>query len=172
MLARAEPFDIAVPEDALEDLRSRLRATRWPPPAPDAPWRQGTDLEDLQNLVACWAGGFDWRAQERCLNDFAHHRVELDGLVIHLVHERALDGAGIPLILSHGSPRTFLQYLPLVPLLTDPTAHGIAGPSFWIVGKWRASTDSAGVPEARITRDELLTKRGVPRPRCSERSAS
>ena len=93
----AEPFSIRVDEEVLTDLRSRLRATRWPDPAPGAPWEQGTDLEYLREVVAYWAEAFDWRAQERALNAFAHFRVDLDGVRIHFVHERAAGGEGVPL---------------------------------------------------------------------------
>jgi pimeloyl-ACP methyl ester carboxylesterase len=80
-----------------------------------------------------WADDFDWRAQERRLNGFKQFRTEIDGLKIHFVHEKAVNGQGIPLILTHGWPSTFVEYLPLVPLLTDPAAHGIDGPAFDVV---------------------------------------
>jgi pimeloyl-ACP methyl ester carboxylesterase len=111
-----EPFSIRVDEDTLTDLRARIRHTRWPDPAPGEPWSQGTDLDYLRGLLAYWADGFDWRARERELNAFAHFQTDLDGVRIHFVHER---GGGIPLILTHGWPSCFLEYLPLVPLLRD-----------------------------------------------------
>ena len=129
----AEPFSIAVGEDVLSDLRARLRQTRWPPPAPGAPWEQGTDLESLRRLVEYWADGYDWRARERELNRFHHFRAQIDGVAIHFVHERARSGSGVPLVLTHGWPSAFVEMLPLVPLLTDPAAHGIAGPAFDLV---------------------------------------
>ena len=133
MSTRIDQFAIHVAGDVLDDLRARIRATRWPEPSPDERWHQGTDLDYLRDLVAYWADGFDWRAQERRLNAFAQFRAELDGVLIHFVHERAADGEGIPLILSHGWPSTFVEYLPMVPLLTDPAVHGIEGPSFDLI---------------------------------------
>jgi pimeloyl-ACP methyl ester carboxylesterase len=114
-----EPFSIRVDDEVLADLRARIRNTRWPDPAPGPAWSQGTDLAYLRDLLAYWADGFDWRARERELNAFAHFRAELDGVRVHFVHARARGGDGIPLILTHGWPSTFLEYLPLVPLLTD-----------------------------------------------------
>lgn len=128
-----EPFAIRVPDKVLTDLRARLRGTRWPDPAPGPPWDQGTDLAYLRRLTAYWADEFDWRAAERRLNDFHHFQANLDGLHIHFIHERAVGGQGIPLILSHGWPSSFVELLPLVPLLTDPSAHGIDGPAFDLV---------------------------------------
>jgi pimeloyl-ACP methyl ester carboxylesterase len=127
------PFSIHVEAEILSYLRERIRATRWPDPAPGPAWSQGTDLEYLKQLLAYWGEGFDWRARERELNAFHHFRAELDDVHIHFVHERARHGQGIPLILTHGWPSTFAELLPLVPLLTDPGAHGIDGPAFDVV---------------------------------------
>jgi pimeloyl-ACP methyl ester carboxylesterase len=114
-----EPFTIAVADEVLSDLRARLRDTRWPEPAPGRPWEQGTDLAYLRDLVAYWIDGFDWRARERELNALHHSHATIDGTRIHFVHERAPGGDGIPLILTHGWPSSFLEVLALVPLLSD-----------------------------------------------------
>ena len=127
------PFTISVPDEVLSDLRTRIRNTRWPDQAPGAAWAQGTDLEYLKRLLSYWANGFDWRAQERRLNTFKHFRAELGAIHVHFVHERAREGNGIPLILTHGWPSSFLELLPLVPLLTNPKANGIDGPAFDLV---------------------------------------
>jgi pimeloyl-ACP methyl ester carboxylesterase len=128
-----EPFALAIDEEILADLRARIRATRWPEPAPGELWSQGTDLTYLREVLAYWADAFDWRARERELNALQHFRAEIDGLRVHFVHERARGGDGVPLILTHGWPSSFLELLALVPLLTDPAAHGIDGPAFDVV---------------------------------------
>jgi pimeloyl-ACP methyl ester carboxylesterase len=132
---RIEPFRIEVADSTLVELHDRIARTRWPDPAPGPTWEQGTDLDFLRGIVGYWADGFDWRAQERWLNSFAHYRAEIDGLLVHFVHERSHDRPwrGIPLILTHGWPSSFIEYLPLVPLLTDPATHGIDGPSFDVI---------------------------------------
>ncbi len=130
---RAEQFDVRVSDEVLADLRARILNTRWPGAAPGAAWGQGTDLGYLQDLLGYWADGFDWRAQERWLNGFGHFRAGIDGVRVHFVHERARSGRGIPLILTNGWPSCFAEFLPLVPRLTDPAAHGIDGPGFDVV---------------------------------------
>jgi len=127
------PFSIQIEEEILSDLRERIRKTRWPDQSPGAAWEQGTDLVYLRQLLAYWADEFDWRARERELNAADHFRAELDGAHIHFVHERAKNGQGIPLILTHGWPSTFAELLPLVPFLTDPEAYGIEGPAYDVV---------------------------------------
>jgi len=103
-----------------------LRATRWPDTPQDAGWSLGTDLGYLRGLVAYWADGFDWPAQEAALARLPRFRVPLGGIGIHFVHVRAAGPAGraLPLILSHGWPDSFWRYLKVIPLLTDPGAHG------------------------------------------------
>ncbi len=112
----------------LHDLRARLRATRWPDAPDDAGWSLGTDVGYLRELVAYWADGFDWPAQEAALARLARFRALLGDLRIHFAHVRAVPTAptrrALPLILSHGWPDSFWRYTKVIPLLTDPGAHG------------------------------------------------
>ena len=130
---KVQPFSIQIQQDVLTDLRARIRSTRWPDSLPGVGWEQGTDLKYLQSLLSYWAVGFDWRKQEIELNRFQHFGAKLDGIHIHFVHERARIGQGIPLILTHGWPSTFVEVLPLVKFLIDPNSHGIEGPAFDVV---------------------------------------
>ena len=98
--ARPGPFTPQTAPAALEDLRTRLRATRWPDTPEDAGWSLGTDLAYLRDLVAYWAAGFDWPAQEAALARLPHFLVPLGGLRIHVVHVRAAAAAGPVLPLS------------------------------------------------------------------------
>ena len=101
----------------------------------------------------CWPGGptSSTGAQERDLNTFSHFRAKLDGVRIHFVHQRAKDGQGLPLILSHGWPSTFVELLPLVLLLTDLQAHGIDGPAFDVVIPSLPGYGWSGPPEPAST---------------------
>jgi pimeloyl-ACP methyl ester carboxylesterase len=120
---RPEPFTLRTAPAALEDLRARLRATRWPDAPEDAGWSMGTDLAYLRELVAYWADGFDWPAQEAALNRLPRFRAPVGDLGIHFVHARAA-GPALPLVLGHGWPDSFWRYTKVIPLLTDPGAHG------------------------------------------------
>ncbi|WP_425955402.1 epoxide hydrolase family protein [Xylanimonas sp. McL0601] len=122
-----EPFTPRTDRAAIEDLRARLRATRWPDAPEDAGWSLGADVDYLRELVAYWADGFDWASQERAFAQDPHFRVTVGGLGIHYVHVRAAGAptsAALPLVLCHGWPDAFWRYLKVVPLLTDPGAHG------------------------------------------------
>jgi pimeloyl-ACP methyl ester carboxylesterase len=118
-------FTLTTPDGALDALRDRLRATRWPQPLLDAAgWELGTDEAYLRELVAYWADDFDWPAQEAALNELPHRRATVDGVGIHFIHAPAASVSGFPLVLSHGWPDSFWRYLKVIPLLTDPAAHG------------------------------------------------
>ena len=80
-----EPFRVDVPGEVLDDLRDRLRRTRFPNQVDGAGWDQGTDLSYLQELVAYWADEFDWRAAEARINAFPQVTTTVDGQRIHLV---------------------------------------------------------------------------------------
>jgi len=123
---RPEPFVPQTVPAALEDLRVRLRATRWPDTPEDASWSLGTDPAYLRKLVAYWADEFDWLAQEAALARLPRFRVQLGGLGIHFVHARAAAQTEpvLPLVLCHGWPDSFWRYTKVISLLSDPGAHG------------------------------------------------
>jgi pimeloyl-ACP methyl ester carboxylesterase len=118
------PFTIDVPDDTLADLKRRLAHTRWPDEVSGAGWDYGTNLAYLRELCAYWREGFDWRAQERALNQLPQFRATVDGLGIHLVHVRGRGPDPFPLLITHGWPSSFIEFRKLIPLLADPAAHG------------------------------------------------
>ncbi|HWI01900.1 MAG TPA: alpha/beta fold hydrolase, partial [Propionibacteriaceae bacterium] len=113
-----QPFEINIEPAVLADLRNRLRGTRSPDEIDSAGWDYGMNGSVLRSFVHTWAEEFDWPAQQIRLNQYPHLRVDLDGLGVHALHARAVDGAGLPLVLLHGWPSSFVQMLPIVPLLT------------------------------------------------------
>ena len=118
------PFRVDVPEQALDDLRRRLAATRWPEAETVDDWSQGVPLAYLQELCAHWRDAYDWRVVERRLNALPQLRANLDGLWIHALHVRSPHDDALPLVLTHGWPGSVLEFLDVVGPLTDPAAHG------------------------------------------------
>ncbi len=128
------PFRIAIPDADLDDLRARLRRTRWPDEVNDAAWSYGTAQAALRDLVGYWAEGFDWRAQEARLNELPQFMADIDGAAVHFVHVRGAGPNSLPLVLTHGWPGSFVEMRRILPLLTDPAAHGgDAGDAFDVV---------------------------------------
>lgn len=118
------PFTINIPDAAIADLRGRLLRARWPDEINDDTWDWGTRAETLRRFVDHWATGYDWRACEAALNTLPQFRAEVDGLNIHFVHVRGKGPNPHPLIITHGWPGSFVEMHQIIPLLTDPAAHG------------------------------------------------
>jgi pimeloyl-ACP methyl ester carboxylesterase len=124
MTDKPQPFSLSVPQAQLADLRARLLNTRWPADLGNDDWRYGVNRDYLQDLVAYWVDGYDWRAQEAAINALPHYKVEIDGLPIHFVHVRGKGPAPRPLILTHGWPSTFWDLRKMIGPLADPAAYG------------------------------------------------
>jgi pimeloyl-ACP methyl ester carboxylesterase len=118
------PFTIETPEADLEDLRARIRATRWPEKEPVEDHSHGVRLETMQKLAHYWLNGYDWRKCEARLNALPQFITRIDGLDIHFIHVRSKHEDALPLLVSHGWPGSVIEQLKIIDPLTDPTAHG------------------------------------------------
>jgi pimeloyl-ACP methyl ester carboxylesterase len=119
-----DAFKIAAPDADLEDLKRRLRATRWPERECVDDWSQGLPLPYAQEVCAYWLDKYDWRAREARLNRFAQFRTAIDGLGIHFIHMRSPHTNAMPLVITHGWPGSIVEFHKVIEPLTNPTAHG------------------------------------------------
>lgn len=123
-MSEIRPAQIAIPQAEIDDLRRRLDAARWPERETVGDWSQGTPLSALQDLVAYWRDGYDWRRCEAQLNGFDPCRTEIDGLDIHFLHLRSPHPQAVPLILTHGWPGSVIEFMAVIAPLADPVAYG------------------------------------------------
>ncbi len=123
-MSEVHPFEIAIDDEVLRDLRERLARTRWPDQLPDTGWEYGTNLEELKELCAYWQEKYDWRAHEAALNRFDHFTTEIEGQRLHFVHQRSKHEDALPLLITHGWPGSIFEFTEILPMLTDPEAHG------------------------------------------------
>jgi pimeloyl-ACP methyl ester carboxylesterase len=163
------PFTISVPEEEVEDLRSRLRRTRWPEPATVDDWSQGAPLDYAREVCGYWADTYDWRRCETGLNSAANFVTELGGLDIHFQHIRSRHEDAMPMIVTHGWPGSVLEFQKVIGPLTDPTVHGgTAGDAFHLVLPslpgfgWSAKPATAGTGVEVIAEmwDQLMVRLG------------
>ena len=117
-------FHISVPQEAIDDLRARLRATRFPNQQPVKDWSQGVPLAHAKSLVEYWESGYDWRRFETELNSFPNFRTSIDGLGIHFIHVRSPHPDALPIVLTHGWPGSIVEFMKIIRPLTNPTEHG------------------------------------------------
>jgi pimeloyl-ACP methyl ester carboxylesterase len=118
------PFKVQVPQAALEDLRRRINATRWPDRETVSDQSQGAQLAKVQELVRYWGKGYDWRKIEARLNALPQFTTKIDGVDIHFIHVRSRHENALPVVISHGWPGSVIEQLKIIGPLTDPTAHG------------------------------------------------
>src|SRR6202171_4434594 len=118
------PFTVQVPQAALNDLRRRIAATRWPDRETVEDFSQGVQLEKLKPLVQYWGTQYDWRKAEAKLNALPQFVTTIDGVDIHFIHVRSRHPNALPLIITHGWPGSVIEQLKVIAPLTDPTAHG------------------------------------------------
>ena len=117
-------FQIAATDAQLEDLRRRLRETRWPERECVDDWSQGLPLVYAKEVATYWLEKYDWRAREALLNRFPQFKTEIDGLKIHFIHARSPHADATPLVVTHGWPGSIVEFQKVIEPLTNPTAHG------------------------------------------------
>ena len=119
-----EPFSVSVPQHAIDGLEQRLELTRWPERETVGDWSQGVPLKKAQALIAYWRDQYDWRQFESRVNAFPHYRTQIDGLGIHFIHVRSPHPNALPIILTHGWPGSFVEFMEVIGPLSDPTRFG------------------------------------------------
>ena len=119
------PFTVPiVPQAALDDLRRRIAATRWPEKETVADQSQGVQLATMQKLASYWGKDYDWRKCEAKLKALPNFITTIDGLDIHFIHVRSKNPNALPMIVTHGWPGSIVEQLKIIDPLTNPTAHG------------------------------------------------
>ena len=167
-----DAFRIAVPDEALADLRERLARTRWPEDPAGPGWDRGAPVEHVRALAERWADGYDWRAWEARLNGWPQLATEIDGTRIHAAHVRSPEPGAFPLLVSHGWPGSIAEFLDVAGPLTDPRAHGgDPADAFHLVMPslpgfaWSGPTPDTGWTPRRMARAfaELMARLGYDR---------
>ena len=118
------PFRAHIAQTEIEELRRRIRDTRWSDKETIADASQGLRLAELQGIVRHWGKGYDWRKAEAKLNSYPQFTTKIDGLDIHFIHVRSRHRNALPVVITHGWPGSVFELIKVVGPLTDPTAHG------------------------------------------------
>jgi microsomal epoxide hydrolase len=116
---RTTPFTVAVSEDVLADVQSRLART-----GGRGQWGFGSSLTYMQRLVDHWRERYDWRRWEAAINRFSQQIVTIDGIGIHMIAEPGSGANPLPLVLTHGWPGSFVEYLDIIEPLAHPERFG------------------------------------------------
>jgi epoxide hydrolase len=166
------PFRINVSTAVLKDLKDRLARTRFPSEIEKSNWEYGADLAYVRELVTYWRTSFNWREQERKLNQFPQFMTTIDGVDVHFVHQRSSHASATPLVMIHGWPGSFFEFTKVIGPLTEPTQFaGTAGDAFHVVALslpgygFSGKPRSGGYSPARIARivAQLMARLGYTR---------
>ena len=111
-------FKVNIPQSELDDLKARLKNTRWPGEAQGSDWSYGTSEAYMKNLVNYWLTSYDWRKQEAALNKYPQYIADVDGIKIHFQYIKGSGKNSKPLILTHGWPDSYYRFHKIIPLLT------------------------------------------------------
>ncbi|MET0326526.1 MAG: epoxide hydrolase, partial [Ilumatobacteraceae bacterium] len=129
MTGHLQPSPIAISDEQLEDLRDRLRRTRWPDKETVDDWSQGIPLSYVQELCATWVDDYDWRRVETELNGYEQLRFTPeagapDRLGIQVLHAPSPEPDALPVVFTHGWPGSVVEFLDVIAPLRDPRQHG------------------------------------------------
>jgi pimeloyl-ACP methyl ester carboxylesterase len=119
-----ETFRVDFPDEQIDDLRSRIQATRWPDKELVEDASQGVQTKMLQELARYWGTDYDFGRLEGRLNALPQYKTEIDGLGIHFIHIKSEHEDALPIIITHGWPGSVVEMLEIIGPLTDPTSYG------------------------------------------------
>src|SRR6266436_2504073 len=117
-------FQIHVAQSEIAALRERLLSVRWPDEVNDEVWSYGMQRAYLQELVSYWRDTFDWPQREASINELDQFLIDIDGLDLHFIHQRSTHKDATALLLTHGWPGSIVEFLEVIPRLTDPERFG------------------------------------------------
>ena len=118
------PYHIKVSDAALNDLRQRIKSTRWPDKETVNDETQGVQLGTMQKLAKYWGTDYNWRKVEGKLNALPQFMTTIDGVDIYFIHVRSKNKNALPIIITHGWPGSIIEQMKIIGPLTDPVAYG------------------------------------------------
>ncbi|KAL6240140.1 hypothetical protein BDW75DRAFT_197076 [Aspergillus navahoensis] len=142
------PFRIAIPDEQLSDFKTLLRLSKIAPQTYEnlqEDRRYGVTHEWMSKMKEEWLNSFDWRAVEEHANSFPQYTTEVEGLTIHFAALFSENTDAVPIVLLHGWPGSYFEFLPLLQLFKDEYSPSTL-PYHLIVPSLPGYTFSSGPP--------------------------
>ena len=114
-----KPFTVKVEDSVITDLKERLKKTRLQDSFPDSNFSYGMRSDVLKQFIDYWLNSYDWKKQEKYINSFPHFKTQIEGLNVHFIHVKSKRADGIPILLVHGWPGSFVEFLKMIPKLSS-----------------------------------------------------
>ena len=122
-MSQPTPFKIEISQAAVNKIMERVRAFEWPDAPEGGGWAYGTELKTMKEIVAYWLHGYDWFREQEILNRLPHFKARVRDLDIHFIHLRSNAPKRRPLIISHGWPGSFIEFMNVMEPLAYPEKH-------------------------------------------------
>jgi pimeloyl-ACP methyl ester carboxylesterase len=148
MTTTITPFKIAIPDAKLADLKQRVANTLFANALPGAGWGYGPTAEFVTRMIDRLKTGYDWRKQEAAINQHPQFTTEIDGQTIHFLHVKSKAAKATPLLLLHGWPGSFVEFLDAIAPLSA-AGFDLVIPSLPGFG-FSGPTNEAGWNDVRI----------------------
>ena len=107
-------FKVNIPQIILDDLKSRIKNTRWTDEITGSGWTYGAGLNYMKELAEYWINEYYWRKTEEEINSYPNFIAEIDGYKIHFLHIKGKGKNNFPLIITHGWPGSFLEMMKII----------------------------------------------------------
>jgi microsomal epoxide hydrolase len=117
-------FKIDVPKARLDYIMTRIKDAQWPDVPGGEPWQYGTSDAALKDLADYLVTKYDWRACEAAMNKHQHFRAKVDDYEIHFMYEKGSGSNPQPLLMTHGWPGSFVEFLKAIDMLAHPETFG------------------------------------------------
>lgn len=123
-MVKMTPFKINVAQAQLDDLHDRLKKTIMPAEVKNAGWAYGPSADYIEEMVDTLLHKYNWKKHEEAINNYPQFTTEIDGQNIHFLHVESQEENATPLMLIHGWPGSFVEFLDVIEPLTNPVKHG------------------------------------------------
>jgi len=119
-----KPFELNIEPSEIEDLKFRLRGTRWPEKETVDDWSQGVPLDYHREFCEYWAEEYDWFATQNRLNEFPQFVTVIDGIEFHFIQVKSKHSHATPLLITHGWPGSVVEFHKVIDPFVSPENHG------------------------------------------------
>jgi pimeloyl-ACP methyl ester carboxylesterase len=118
--ASAKPFTLHVSDKDLAEFKQLLQLSKISP----ATWeslqedrRFGITHKWITESRDYWLNKYDWRAKEKHINSLPNYKMEIEGVDVHFIGLLSDKIDAAPIVLMHGWPGSFVEFLPIVELV-------------------------------------------------------
>ena len=113
-------FNLSVPTTTLNKIYNKIKSYPWNNIQNIKGWELGTNYDYLKKISKYWYKKYNWKKFEKKINSFQNYITKVDGINIHFIKSKGSNKKNKPLLLLHGWPGSFIEFLDIVDKLSHP----------------------------------------------------